>query len=325
MKNILSILITLFSLTANATIFGFNQTHMMNTLTDNKCVIIWENVQRIITEIPEERRQVIRWPGGTEANFYNCEMWGYSVQEEDSKWGRNSVNALSSFIDVSMMVKWEVIPVLNLYEEYLNPDLTAERERQNMLLIERIFKAGIKIPYIELGNELNIWVDKSKLKNSDYNRDKANYDREIKRYYDISLKYYKLIKAKYPNIKIAAVYCDNRNARDKAWQAVFKKGPWEGLVIHHYEESNNEKDWVTNLTRMKKHCTDAKKEMLLTEWAWKLGPSITSAAYRKNASSPLLEKYNTISWDIISKLKIEVACFHRINGIGSHKYNYLQF
>ena len=59
---------------SNTQLQGFNQTHLINHITDEKAVIIPEALQRLKDEIPEERRQVIRFPGGTEANFYNCDM-----------------------------------------------------------------------------------------------------------------------------------------------------------------------------------------------------------------------------------------------------------
>lgn len=305
----------------NTQLQGFNQTHFINHITDNEALVIDSLVDKI-KNINPEKRQVIRWPGGTEANFYNCTMSGYSVQEEDSKYARNGVNAFDIFIDVSKDIQWQVIPVLNLYEEYKNPSLASDRQYQNMLMIEKLVAAGIEIPYIELGNELNIWIEG--VKHSDYNRNKTGYDREIKKYYDISLRYYNLIKSKYPDIKVAAVYCEDNNGRDKQWQRVFSQGPWEGLIVHVYEDKP-ESQWESHIQEIVNDCNKVGKECLITEWAWKLGPSPLSLAYKINSSSPLLPKYHEIGWELMQRNNVAVSCFHRISGINGHPYNYVQF
>ena len=308
-----------------STLQGFNQTHLVNHVTDQKARIIPEAIQRLKDEIPQERRQVMRFPGGTEANFYNCTISSYSPQDSlNSKYARNNVNVLDLFIEVSKQMEWKVIPVLNLYEEYINPSLTAERERQNIMMIDKILDAGVEIAYIELGNELNIWLDKSKLRSADYNRDPENHNREIQRYYDISTKYYNLLKERYPNIKIAAVYADDNNARDRQWQKVFSQGKWEGLVVHLYED-DPESLWSPKIREIVESCKDVGKECLITEWAWKLGAGTNSPAYRANSRSPLLPKYHEQGWQLMEDNGVAVSCFHRISGIGGHLYNYVQF
>ena len=307
-----------------STILGFNQTHMMNNLTNNKCVLDLSAINKIKAILPQYR-QTVRWPGGTEANTYNCEMWGYSTQGQDAKWSRNQINAFDRFLQLSAQMGWSVVLVLNVYEEYMNPNLQSERTRQNMLMIQKTIDAGINIEYIELGNELNIWIDKKKIKNSDYNKDKANYDREISRYYNISIRYYNLIKEECPNLKIAAVYADDLNARDRAWQTVFRSGPWDGLVVHLYESSTDKSKWLSNVQKLVANANLYEKDLLITEWAWKLGPSPNSAAYKTNSTSSLINQYHAEGWNIMSVAGVKIACFHRITGVGNHPYNYVKF
>lgn len=303
--------------------FGFNQTHLMTVLTDSKCRIKWNLVDRIIGEIPEVRRANMRVMGGTEANFWNIQMKGYSAQEANNKFERCGVSAFDLFIEVSKVIGWSVMPVWNLLDIYDKQKDSSRAMMSNIAMTNKLLDAGINVSYIELGNELNIWMDIKGDK--DYNKNPTEYDSEIKYMADISANMLDISNRNYPDTKVAGIYCRDLNSRDRAWQQQFKDIPFDGLVIHWYESSSNRKDWMANIVDIKKQCTDAGKECLITEFGWNLGPSTRSAAYRKNFDSPLREEYNKVSWELMEEAGVDVACYHRICGTGGHGYNYLQF
>lgn len=306
-------------------LLGFNQTHFANHITDNRCKVVPALVHRVITEIPAERRQWCRFPGGTVANFWNIEMFGHTPAEaKASKWQRFKISPIVPFIEASKMIGWDVIPVINLVEIYNGTVSFDVGMNRNLRMIQMFLDAGINIPYVELGNELNIWMNIKG--NSEYIRNKAEYDREIQRYYDLSVKADLIIHALYPNIKTAAVSARfGLNARDNRWHTVFNKGGWEGLVMHHYEDSSDPKIWEYDIADMKKQADYAGKELLLTEVNVKLGPGVNSPAYRTNIKQTWLKDYQDAIWDICKRLRVNVVGYHNISGTDGHIYNYLKF
>lgn len=327
MRLILFILAVMLSSVAafSQTLSGFNQTHFANHVTDSKCKVVPALVHRVITEIPAERRQFCRFPGGTVANFYTIDMYGHTPAEaKNSKWQRAKINPIVPFIEASKIIGWDVIPVINLVEIY-NGKYTFDHGMElNLRMIKMFVDAGINVPYIELGNELNIWMNIKG--NSDYNRNKAEYDREIQRYYELSVRANMLIKSIYPEIKTAAVSARfGYNARDNKWSSLFNYGDWDGIVIHHYEDSADPKIWKERIAEMKQQADFAGKELLLTEVNVKLGPSVNSPAYRTNIKQTWLRDYQSAIWDICKRLKVNVLGYHNISGTDGHIYNYLNY
>ena len=327
MRLILFILaVMLYSVAAfSQTLAGFNQTHFANHVTDGKCKVVPSLVHRVIKEIPAERRQWCRFPGGTVANFWNVDMYGHTPAEaKSSKWQRFKISPIIPFIEASKMIGWDVIPVINLVEIYNGTVSFDVGMNRNLRMIQMFLDAGINIPYVELGNELNIWMNIKG--NSEYIRNKAEYDREIQRYYELSVKADLIIHSVFPNIKTAAVSARyGLNARDNRWHTVFNGGGWEGIVMHHYEDSADPKIWEYDIAEMKKQADYAGKELLLTEVNVKLGPGVNSAAYRTNIKQTWLRDYQAAIWDICKRLKVNVLGYHNISGTDGHIYNYLQF
>ena len=306
-------------------IYGFNQTHTINQLTNNKCKIIPSAVQRIINEIPSKRREVIRFPGGTVANEYNVNIFGHTLSEaKSSKWASFKINPIEPFIEASKIIGWKVIPVLNITDIYNDKISFDSGMDLNFKMLDMFLDAGIKVEHIELGNELNIWM---RIKgNKDYNKNVDEYNREIEKYYDLSVRVYNSVKNRYPKIKIGGVSArDGMNARDNKWCSLFDKGPWEAIIIHHYEDSGDKKDWESNIKKMVEQSKNNNKEIWITELNVRLGPSVTSAAYINNASQSWIQDYQNKIWDICEDIGVDLMCYHRITGTDNHSYNYLRF
>lgn len=304
-------------------IFGFNQTHLANQLTDGKCNLIMDNIYRIIDEIEPKKRKFMRFPGGTVANEYNVDIYGHTLAEaKSSKWQRYKINPIIPFIQASKVIGWEIMPVINVTDIY-NGKVTFEKGmEQNLRMIKMFLDAGLKVPYVEIGNELNIWMNISGSK--DYNRNPSEYSREILKYFDISTKAHKAIKKEFPLIKTAGVSARNGlNARDNKWCSVFDKGEWNGIIIHHYEDNEDATKWLPNITAMVEQAKANGKELLLTEMNWRLGPSVTSLAYINNASKPSVGMYQENVWQLCEKSGVDYMAYHRIHGTDAHAYNYL--
>jgi hypothetical protein len=305
------------------TVFGFNQTHLTNSLTNNKGEVIWSNVEKIRSDIPKDKLQCIRWPGGTVANEYSIYIYGHTLSEaKSSKWQRLKLNPIKPFIEISKKVGWEVIPVLNLTDVYEGTISYDKGLSQSIEMIEMFLVNGIPIKWIELGNELNIWTGVT----GDYNRNQKKYDEAINRYYELSLKFFNDLSKRYPGIQIAAVSArSGMNGRDNKWSSIFDKGPWHGIVIHHYEDNSSPKIWQLNIEQMVAQAKAAKKKLLITELNVRLGPNPNSAAYKKNAGQSWISLYQEACWQICKNAGVDVVCYHRISGTDEHDYNYIEF
>lgn len=307
------------------TIFGFNQTHTANQLTDNKCKVIPAAVNRIIKEIDAEKRASIRFPGGTVANEFNVNIYGHTLAEaKSSKWQKNKINPIVPFIEASKMIGWSVIPVINVTDIYNGKVSFDEGMSLNLKMIDMFVRSGVKVSHVEIGNELNIWMNIRG--NKDYNRNPKEYDVEIQKYYDLCLKADKLIKAAFPGVKTGGVSARfGYNARDNKWCSLFDYGTWDAIIIHHYEDVGDKSIWEKNIAEMVAQAKACKKELWITELNVRLGPSVGSLAYKRNASQSWITDYQTEIWDICKRLKVDLMCYHRITGTDDHSYNYLKF
>ena len=296
------------------TIKGFNQTHLANLITDAKCKIIPANVARIMNEIPEGRRQVMRFPGGTVANEYNVFQFGHvKAETKKSKWVNAKKNPIEPFIEASKTIGWQVIPVLNLVEPY-NGKLES-----NLEMIQKFVDAKIPMEWVELGNELNIWTGVT----GDYNRNKDAYNRAIDRYYDLSLEFHNEVKKYFPELKTAAVSAIfGNNGRDNAWANKFNAGPWDGIVIHHYESDTTGRNWLITLKEIVRQARTDNKALLLTEINYRLGPSTTHANYKANAGKSWTRDYQDEVWALCEQAGVDLMCYHNI--AGDSEYSYLK-
>jgi len=83
--------------------------------------------------------------------------------------------------------------------------------------------------------------------------------------------------------------------------------------------------WEKNIAEMVAQAKACKKELWITELNVRLGPSVSSLAYKRNASQSWIADYQTEIWDICKRLNVDLMCYHRITGTDSHSYNYLKF
>ena len=316
----------------NKTMLGFNQTHLCNLLTDSKCRIIPQQVELLKTLIPENRREVMRWPGGTVSMEYTIGQLGHNAAETKSgKWKRYGVDPLEVFLYVSKLMGWKILVVINGYTLFKNFADKYTYEAESILqlnLIQKIKDAGLPIAGVEIGNELQIYCSVR----GQYINNKEAFNRDIDKYFTVTEEMNEAIRWNFPDLYTGACFVTPKaalaNGRDGRWWQVFKNTKCDALIVHHYEDDPNKIVWQRNLSNMVNEISGKlNKQCWLTESNWNFGLNNTNAAYASAIKSPELYKAYQSAWaDMVNTAGFDIACYHRIAGDKkeNHPYNFIQ-
>lgn len=308
------------------TLVGCNQTHLCNLVTDAKCKLIPEKVKKL-QAIPSHLIEVMRFPGG-DADYIPGQLGHSKKEAKSSKWQRCKVDPMYVFIELSKIMKWKVLIVLNMdtpFTKYSKDEYFIEDIDANELMVKKFIQSGIPIAGVEIGNELQIYTGVT----GDYNKNSSAYNKAIDDYLFLTELMDTHIKAIDKNIKTGACYVTPQaaaaNGRDRRWQQVFTKTSCNALIVHHYEENQSESIWLPKLKDMAEYIHLLGKEAWLTENMWNFGPGTNSPKYSASMKiAPVWQKYKDNWSDRVTAAGFEIACMHRIAGNDNHPYDLIQ-
>ncbi len=137
---------------------------------------------------------LLRFPGGTLANYYHPTGVGYGIKKNEVKgWGvirsayndqkKETVNALYNYIDHAKKIGNKTLVVANVL--YGTPEET-------LFVIKELKSAGLEIAGVELGNELYFGEYRKKFPNVE------TYIKKVKPFAEA-------IRANYPDLKIGVI------------------------------------------------------------------------------------------------------------------------
>lgn len=317
-------------MTYPTTLLGFNQTHLVNQVTDSKCRIIPEKVDKLKT-IPTLFRSVMRWPGGSIAGDYHLGQLGHSSAEaKNSKWKRNNIDPMYVFIELSRMMKWKVLIVLNVEDIYYKnlegkyQEAEASMDR-NVKMVSIFRSLNIPIAGVEIGNEIQIYTKVQ----GEYNRNPKAFNEAIDKYFAITETLHMMIKQLDPDIKTGACYVTPNaaaaNNRDLRWWDVFKDTSCDALIVHHYEEDTDEKNWLPKLQRMSDSIHNLGKEAWFTEGMWNFGPGTNHPKFAASMrATQTWQKYKDSWFLMVQEAGFDIATMHRISGNDGHPYDFVE-
>jgi hypothetical protein len=326
MKNLLLSILTLclLSLTAQGqTQFGYNNSRIVDQLTDERGELIPERVQSLVDlNIP-----VMRFPGGTVARNYHIAHAGYD--------GRGKLygglNAVYRFIPVVKQMKASVVLVLNVghYDTFfwnINPDSAGVILDRNRRLIQTFIDSGVPIWGVEVGNEEYLHIPKGAVlpPTWSYNfiqrlfgqpqRD-ARLREEVLGYYRMYSEIYKVHAELIDSFGLKAIVpmVNNSNFKWTQWNEAVKDVKAEYGVWHHYESNTNANTWQPTIDSYLSAIRAQGRKPVCTEFNWWFGDQGTELS-RVAASDGTMNRYNSWLKSYAIRQKIELMLKHRING-----------
>ena len=209
----------------NPNLFGFNTSNTF-TYCDVNDTSFTHKVQKI-------KPNVLRFPGGTESNFYHYDgkAYGFSLSEisdwnvpkftkryngliKEQKKRNHNHNYIDDFILLAKQNNSKVILVANII---------SSDEDDIINMIKRFKSENIEILGVELGSELS-------------NRAYKKYIKSVDDYIQLAEKYSNIIKNKYPEIKVGVVAApikDKMPSRLLNWNQKLSKETFYDAIIHH--------------------------------------------------------------------------------------------
>ena len=209
----------------NPNLFGFNTSNTF-TYCNVKDTSFVHKVQQI-------QPNVLRFPGGTESNFYHYdgEAYGFNINEisdwnipkftkrysgliKEQRIRKHNYNYINDFILLAKKNNSKVILVANII---------SAQEDDIINMIERFKTENIEILGVELGSELS-------------NRAYKKYIHSVDNYIYFAQKYSNIIKNTYPDIKVGVVAApikDKMPNRLLNWNSKLSKETFYDAIIHH--------------------------------------------------------------------------------------------
>ncbi|HJM16784.1 MAG TPA: hypothetical protein QF851_04955, partial [Flavobacteriales bacterium] len=209
----------------NPNLFGFNTSNTF-TYCDVNDTSFTHKVQKI-------KPNVLRFPGGTESNFYHYDgkAYGFNLSEisdwnvpkftkryngliKEQKKRNHNHNYIDDFILLAKQNNSKVILVANII---------SSDEDDIINMIKRFKSENIEILGVELGSELS-------------NRAYKKYIKSVDDYIQLAEKYSNIIKNKYPEIKVGVVAApikDKMPSRLLNWNQKLSKETFYDAIIHH--------------------------------------------------------------------------------------------
>lgn len=262
---------------------GYNNSRIMDQLTDQKGDIIKENLDAVVS-LSGTKVQAMRFPGGTLARDYNITLAGYDGGGK--LYGGK--NVIDSYIDLIKRMDVPVTLVLNVgfYDTFYWKIITsraAEMRDNNRRMIDRFLKNGIKVFCVEVGNEEYIHVPKGQVLSpsisySFIQRLLGQPSRDAK-FRDEILGYYRMYAdLYYKNSEIASEFgldsavplTNATNYKWDQWNLIMKDVPGKYGVWHHYESGYRD-GWRTTIDNYISAIKEQNRIPICTEWSTNFG------------------------------------------------------
>jgi hypothetical protein len=193
--------------------------------------------------------KLLRFPGGTLANFYHPSGYGYGIQRKDFSGLPSSgvlENVFQSFIKDSIFFNNELKKVnyldvmISIAKKYkikiiYTANLLNGKIEESIEILNRFKQSGVEMVGVELGNEYYLNAYESIIKGSDNYANKAN-------------QWYSAIKRQFPKLSCGIVlapeianlpesdFLPQRPKFSKWNQTVLKKARYDALILHIYPE-----------------------------------------------------------------------------------------
>lgn len=253
--------------------------------------------------------QVLRYPGGTLANYHDSTKPGYGF--EDTQATENYLSRLSYLLGQLPDVK--ISYVVNVYQPLVNGNINYWLD--NML---NVLTKIPQIAYCEIGNEINISGeymgvgDKPRLFQS-LSKFNAIVESKANNYLQVSDVFIKAIKAHNPNIKIGLPMgnFEDANPRNKQWNKTLRTyGMHDAEIFHLYFTDRTYLDIKANFDKCVKY---AQKPIWVTEWAYNHG---SSGDKNLDITNEIWYKTYYRDFQEICRLskKVEMICRHQLAG-----------
>lgn|GEM_PF-4907053 len=245
---------------------GYNSTIMPYYLTSD-----YDSLYPAIKELSPK---ILRFPGGTIANFYHPEEPAYGMKIEtvekmkDLNMGSLIVNQNKRVEKDNLSLNYKV-PFAQLCKELdasvlLVANLLDGSVKEAISMIDYFKEQEIKIDGVELGNEYYL---------KSYREEFPTVDEYIRR----SKKFAKAIREKYPDLKMGVIAAPNEQTKEvsikreffyRKWNSSLAKHKYyDAIIIHHYIKSED--------------CLDEKEETKLFQCASKNVNSYTDKKLEK--------------------------------------------
>ena len=209
----------------NPNLFGFNTSNTF-TYCDVNDTSFTHKVQKI-------KPNVLRFPGGTESNFYHYDgkAYGFNLSEisdwnvpkftkryngliKEQKKRNHNHNYIEDFILLAKKNNSKVVLVANII---------SSEDDDIINMIKRFKSENIEILGVELGSELS-------------NRAYKKYINSVDDYIHLAQKYSNIIKKEYPEIKVGVVAAPikyNMPSRLLNWNQKLSEETFYDAIIHH--------------------------------------------------------------------------------------------
>ncbi|MCP4121105.1 MAG: hypothetical protein GY751_05075 [Bacteroidetes bacterium] len=235
--------------------YGFNGEYMIDQCLDTDDprtnppqplnTLYLDQTCRILVD--ELNPGLIRFPGGTTANYYHFNGTGYGYIESETFGteigvqqlgfdGLMPVNFIELFADMALQTNSKVIFTINIYTHFKpggaslnNPDSDAYQWRfqENMDAIAYLMNRGVDLVGIELGNELYTYAEFTSI---------FTIGTAIDKYLSLANAYSSAINQAYPNLKIGVPVAIHRGYGNIFWNEKMQAAEFaDGVIPHEYE------------------------------------------------------------------------------------------
>ena len=225
---------------------GFNTAFAFNFANSQK-----GNLQELADLMPHGG--VLRFPGGTLSNYYDCSMPGYGNKVGNQySYTVHSDNYIWDFIELCKLTNSKPIVVLNLYRHIQNGNLTGW---ENTILPLITIMAHLEIAGVELGNEMYLHVFSDPVNNRNVNKFKSR----VLTFIDIA-KFFNA-KCKELGLKTGVPTESMKSLRGKTWNQMMLSIGTNAICPHIYANSPADADSILDAKLNWKH----NKEVWITE------------------------------------------------------------
>ncbi len=268
----------------------------------------------IASSIKSLQAEVLRYPGGSLANFSNTFDGGYGHGEAGAK-----DNFISRFAYLlNQLDNPQVSYVANVYE----PLLDATKIQLHIDSTLNALKKLPQIAYIEIGNEINISGDFMQVGDKPkFFESKSSYLSKVnlkaQKYIEVADRFIRAIRAEYPQVKIGLPFANYElnTLRSGEWNRTLRTYKnYDAEIYHIYLTTRTYLDTEYETKRI---IGKATKPVWVTEWSWSHGMDGTKNLGDVNT---LYYKYFFTDFPkICDKLGVEMICQHQL--LGSNVYS----
>lgn len=238
-------------------LFGYNAEYMIDQCLETGGEINLLNPltvvrldQACLQLVEEINPAVLRFPGGTTANYYHYYGTGYGYDAAEifgTSIGLGELalddimpsNFIELFADLALQTESRVIYTMNLFTHFKpggasinNPQSAAylERKAENMDALAYLVGRGVDVVAVELGNELYFEWELTGI---------FTINTAVDKYVDLARDYANTIRSNYPDIEIGVPGAlVNSNPEFNFWNEKMQEAEFaDGIVVHEYDRN----------------------------------------------------------------------------------------